>query len=90
MSKFLFPAVAALTLSAPAAFASEHSFTRDGITYTYTIADKDGRQVIEGAANKGDKFRLTVRNGWVDGYVNQTRVSFRAPKAKAPAELAAR
>lgn len=91
MSKFLFAAAAAaLTFTAPAAIAGERSFTHEGVTYTYSITTKDKVQVLAGRTSKGGEFRLNVKNGWVEGYVNDTRVSFRAPKEKAPAQIAAR
>ncbi len=91
MSHFLFAAAAAsLTLAVPAALAGERSFTQDGVTYTYTVTQQGAAQVIKGRADKGGDFRLTVKDGWVDGYVDRARVSFRAPKRKAGAEFAAR
>ncbi|MBB4841385.1 MULTISPECIES: hypothetical protein [Sphingomonas] len=91
MTKFLFAAAAAtLAFTAPAAIAGERSFTHEGVTYTYSVTSKDKVQVLEGRTNKGGEFRLNVKNGWVDGYVNDTRVSFRAPKDKSGAVLAAR
>jgi len=89
VSKFLFAAAAAaLTVAAPA-FAADRSFTQDGVTYTYSATTKGDQQILEGTADDGAKFRLAVKNGWVDGYVNDTRVSFRAPKVKS-AVVAAR
>jgi len=91
VSKFLFAAAAAaLTFTAPAALAADRSFTHEGVVYTYTVTTKDKVQVLEGRTNKGGEFRLNVKNGWVDGYVNDTRVSFRAPKDKSTGQLAAR
>ncbi len=91
MTKFLFTAAAAvLTFAAPSAFAGDRTFTHEGVTYTYSVSSKDKAQVLEGKTSEGGDFRLTVKNGWVDGYVNDTRVSFRAPKEKAAGQLAAR
>lgn len=91
MTKFLFAAAAAtLTFAAPAAFAGDRTFTHEGVTYTYSVTSKDKAQVLEGTTSQGGEFRLSVRNGWVDGYVNNSRVSFRAPKDKLPAQVAAR
>lgn len=90
MSKFLFAAAAAmLTFTAPAAFAAENSFTYEGVTYTYSTTVEDGAKIIEGKGDSGAKFRMRVKNGWVDGYFDLTRVSFAAPKAK-KTELAQR
>ncbi|NYT41877.1 hypothetical protein HZY97_13990 [Sphingomonas sp. R-74633] len=91
MTKFLFAAAAAvLTFTAPAAFAGDRTFTHEGVTYTYSVTTKDNAQVLEGKTSEGGDFRLSVKNGWVDGYVNDSRVSFRAPSQKAPTQLAAR
>lgn len=91
MTKLLFAAAAAaLTFTAPAAIAGERTFTHEGVTYTYSVTNKDKTQILEGTADDGGKFRLSVRNGWVDGYVNSTRVSFRAPPQKAPTQVAQR
>lgn len=91
MTKFLFAAAAAvLTFTAPAAIAGERSFTYEGVVYTYSVTTKDKVQVLEGRTDKGGEFRLNVKDGWVDGYVNDTRVSFRAPKDKSAGQLAAR
>ena len=37
---------------------------------------------VREAFAQGSDFRLTVRNGRVEGYVGDSWVSFRAPKAK--------
>jgi len=91
VTKLLFAAAAAvLTFTAPAAFAGDRTFTHEGVTYTYSVTVKDKAQILEGKTNEGGEFRFSVKNGWVDGYVNDTRVSFRAPKEKAPAQIAQR
>jgi len=91
VTKFLFAAAAAaLTFTASAAIAGDRSFTHEGVTYTYTVTSKNKAQVLEGKTSDGGEFRLSVQNGWVDGYVNDSRVTFRAPKAKTPAQVAAR
>lgn len=78
-------ALAATLFAAANAFAADNaatrSFTRDGVTYVYTSTAKGDAQVLEGVAKPGNqKFRLVVRNGWVDGNASGTRVSFRVPK----------
>jgi hypothetical protein len=83
VSKRLFAATAAfLTIAAPA-FAHERSFTRDGVTYHYTVTDQGGARVLAGKASTGETFRLVLRGGWVDGYAANSRVSFRAPRKPA-------
>lgn len=78
MNKFLIAAAASLTFAAPA-LAEDRTFSHEGIDYAYTTATQGGATVIEGTAD-GAKFRLVVKNGWVNGYANNVRVSFRAPK----------
>lgn len=82
-------AVAAATLAAPA-MAAERSFVRDGVTYTYTVSEDHGHRVLEGKASQGGDFRLVLKDGWVNGYAANSRVSFPAPKAKKNATLAQR
>ncbi|MET3712943.1 hypothetical protein SAMN03159338_3370 [Sphingomonas sp. NFR04] len=84
MTRFTIALAATLFAAAPA-FAADNadarSFTRDGVTYTYTSTTKGDVQVLEGVAKPGNQnFRLVVRNGWVDGNAAGTRVSFRVPK----------
>lgn len=88
MTRFTIALAATLFAAAPA-FAADNaadnaatrSFTRDGVTYVYTSTPKGDAQVLEGVAKPGnEKFRLVVRNGWVDGNAAGARVSFRVPK----------
>lgn len=101
MTKF-FPAVpvlAVMTLAA-AAFpagaiaAPERSFTRDGQTFVYRTAEKNGRVVITGRSlPSGSAFRLVVRGNSVTGVSGGTPVSFTVPNAQAKimmTEVAAR
>ena len=91
MTKFLFAAAAAsLALLSTSAIAGERSFTRDGVTYVYTVANKDGARVLEGSASSGGRFRLVVKNGWVRGRVARTPVLFREPRRDAPVQVAQR
>ena len=90
MTKFLFAAAAATLALASPALAGERTFTKDGVTYTYTAA-KDGQaRVLTGTASHGGDFKLVVKNGWVRGYVGGTRVSFAAPKRDVPVTIASR
>ncbi|WP_313538245.1 hypothetical protein [Sphingomonas sp.] len=83
MTRFTIALAATLFAAAPA-FAADNdarSFTRDGVTYTYTSTVKGDVKILEGVAKPGNQnFRLVVRNGWVDGNAAGTRVSFRVPK----------
>jgi hypothetical protein len=91
VSRFPFAAAAAVfTFAAPAAMAGERSFTHEGVTYTYSITAKNKAQILAGRTSQGGEFRLSVKNGWVDGYVNDIHVSFRAPRERGPAQIAAR
>jgi hypothetical protein len=78
---------AALLLSLPvAAFASERSFERDGVTYVYTSKRSGDVTVLEGKAFPGGStYTLTVRGTKVTGRVGGTPVSFRIAKPLAPA-----
>lgn len=72
-------AAAALTLAASPALANENerSFTRDGITYTYTSTKVKDALVLEGTAEPmGGKFRFVVRDGKVTGYAGNAKVAF--------------
>lgn len=90
MTKTIFAAAAlALTLASPG-LASERSFKRDGVTYTYTTLDQGGARILEGRASEGSKFRLVVRNGWVQGQVAGKPVAFRAPKSTSLLQVAQR
>jgi len=73
----------ALTATSPAFAQGEvTSFTRDGVTYTYTVEQIGSRRVIEGRATPGEPFRLVVSGSKVTGQANGVPVSFRyTPKA---------
>lgn len=90
MTKTIFAAAAAVLAIATPALAADRSFTRDGVTYSYTTTDQDGARILEGRASQGGKFRFVVRNGWVKGDVAGNRVSFRAPKGADPLQVAQR
>jgi hypothetical protein len=88
VTKILIAAAAASIAFAAPALADERVFTRDGVTYSYTATPKGEAVVLEGSASNGGKFRLVVKNGWVDGYAGNARVSFRAPKRNAAEAVA--
>jgi len=78
MRRFLVPALLFASVAAPAFASDVHSFTRDGDRYTYT-ADRqaDGSIQLDGRVETtGDKFKLRVTNGHVDGTVGFSDVSF--------------
>ena len=88
-----FLALAAVALpSVIQARGTEQRFTRDGVTYVYTVATTArGNQVIEGhRLPGGSAFRLVISNGRVDGVSGGQPVSFPAPRAVAPLAIAAR
>src|ERR1700758_2065433 len=56
----------------------------DGVAYEYTSQVKDGRLILIGSWDNGEKsFRLVVANGWVRGEVGPNPVSFRLNEAHA-------
>lgn len=84
---------AAVLASLPAAaFATERSFTRDGVTYVYTAKRDGDATVLEGKALPGGSaYTLTVRGKKVTGQVGGTPVSFRIAKPlDAPVQTASR
>ncbi len=77
---------AAVLLSVPAAaFASERSFNRDGVTYVYTSTRKGDATVLRGKSlPAGTDYTLVVRGKKVTGRVGGTPVSFRIDKPLEP------
>lgn len=68
----------AILTSIAAAPAMAETFTRDGLTYDYTIKAAGDATVISGKiVDNGESFRLTVKGGRVDGQVGSRPVSFR-------------
>ena len=69
-----------LILGSAPAFASTSSapksFTRDGVTYTYTIAQADGKAVIQGKDSLGKEFKLRVSGSRVRGSYADADVGF--------------
>lgn len=87
MKTFRFIAAAAIAAAAiptmaqaePAAPAS--TFTRNGVTYTYTVETKGALKILRGT--DGDKtFALLVRDNHVSGTYGSGSVDFRLPKTK--------
>jgi hypothetical protein len=70
-------AFGALALAATPALADPVTIVRDGVTYRYTVTEKDGMRIISGRQQGGENFRLVVRKGWVSGQVGMRSVSFR-------------
>jgi hypothetical protein len=85
-------AALAVTLAVPAvAGERREKFVSQGVTYTYSIADRDGVQVISGSNSLSEKFRLKVKDGRVTGYVEGRPVAFRTKATLASdVEVAAR
>lgn len=80
MTKTFISAAVLLTLPV-AAFASERSFTRDGVTYVYTREQRGDVTVLSGKAlPAGSTYTLTVRGRKVTGQVGGTPVSFSIAK----------
>lgn len=89
MSRLIISALAVSLLGPAAAFAQEQQqFTRDGVSYSFTVSEVAGGQLIKGKSSGSKRFRLLVRNGRVSGHVDNQPVSFRAPAGyAAPAAL---
>jgi len=88
----LFPLLIALATPAFAADEPvERSFTRNGQTYTYTTRKEGDLTILEGRnVTAGEPFRLTVRNGWVEGKYDGKPVSFVSPDKSNGTVLVAR
>ena len=85
-------ALAAIALpSGVSARGTEQRFTRNGVTYIYTVAPaRGGRQVIEGRRlPSGSAFRLVVTGNRVDGTSGGQPVAFQLPVSTAT-QVAAR
>ena len=88
MKKFLILSIAAATLSTAAmaeTAAKHYDFARDGVRYVATETVDKGVRTISGQVVEGgsSNFTLRVKNGWVSGYVDGTRVSYPEPARKA-------
>jgi hypothetical protein len=74
MLKTLALTLAIATVATPAL---AETFEHAGTTYEFSVAQKGKSRVITGKDLKyGRPFELTVRNGWVDGNVDGSPVSF--------------
>ena len=88
MTKFLLSAAALAAVFATPAIAADqpakHSFTRDGETYVYTIAEKTHGVELNGRSFPwGGDFHLFVRGDRIEGDSNGFQVSFKVPNAQA-------
>lgn len=74
-------ALAAATLAVPAVAknAEKVSFTRDGVTYTYTETKVGKSTIYKGRALPGNPFYLVVRGDQVTGTANGIPVAFDVP-----------
>jgi len=92
MTRFIFSLAAASFALAVPALAQDKpapaTFTHDGVTYVYTATQQGKIRVIEGTSSAGSKFRLTVRNRIVDGYVGDKHVTFVTPRKSGGTEVA--
>ncbi|CAN5242828.1 hypothetical protein BH10PSE13_BH10PSE13_25070 [soil metagenome] len=69
--------VAVLASTAAVAKSEQTSFQRDGYTYVYNVSEKGSTKHIRGKYYPGGRsFALEVRNGRVEGTVNDSRVAF--------------
>lgn len=76
MKTFLALAILSSVATAPA---MAESFTRDGVTYSYSVRTVGAATLISGTiVNSGQAFRLRLRDGRVTGQVGTWPVSFKA------------
>jgi hypothetical protein len=76
MKTFLTLAILSSVATAPA---MAESFTRDGVTYDYSVRTVGAATLISGTiVNSGQPFRLRLRDGRVTGQVGAWPVSFKA------------
>jgi hypothetical protein len=74
MLKTLSILIAATAIATPA-FAE--TFVHEGTTYSYSVEERGAVKLITGEDITSHKpFTLTVKNGWVYGYVDGNPVSF--------------
>lgn len=64
-----------LPIAAHADETGQQSFTRDGVSYVYTVSVQDDQRVLTGTADR-IPFRLVVRGGYVSGDFNSRPVQF--------------
>lgn len=64
-----------LPIAAHADETGRQSFTRDGVSYVYTVSVQDDQRVLTGTADR-IPFRLVVRGGYVSGDFNSRPVQF--------------
>lgn len=77
IAKLVVAAVAVLASTAAFAKAEEHSFQKDGYTYVYTVTETGNTRQIRGKYFPGGReFALEVRNGRVEGTMNNNAVAF--------------
>lgn len=88
MNKFHFAAaILSFAVVSPAVAKEEaSSFTRDGVSYTYTVTNVDANtRILEGTASPGNPFRLVVSGSRVSGKANGIPVSFTVKETKTAA-----
>lgn len=71
---------AALVAVPTVANAAERTFTRNGVTYTYTSTKQGDRTILTGKSSAGSPYTLVVRGKRVSGTVGATPVSFTIDK----------
>jgi hypothetical protein len=94
MLKTLSILIAAATLTTPAL---AETLVHEGVTYVYSVEQRGNAKIITGEdASTHRPFTLRVRNGWVEGMVGGSPVSFsthdvvRVKAAAISTEVAAR
>ncbi|HEX7852958.1 MAG TPA: hypothetical protein VF503_04610 [Sphingobium sp.] len=75
--KLALAATAVAASTAAFAKAEEKSFQKDGYTYVYSVTEKGATKQIRGKYFPGGReFALEVRNGRVEGTMNNSSVDF--------------
>ncbi|MFT3967562.1 MAG: hypothetical protein QM690_16940 [Sphingobium sp.] len=75
--KLAIAATAVAASTAAFAKAEQKSFQKDGYTYVYSVSEKGATKQIRGKYYPGGReFALEVRNGRVEGTMNNSAVAF--------------
>ena len=71
----------------PTLAAEPVTMVHEGVTYHYTIENEGNTQILTGAVDRGETFRLVVANGRVSGMVGNRPVSFAVREAVGSSRL---
>lgn len=83
-------ALFSLAITSPAIAKSEKtSFTRDGVSYTYSQSKVGNSTVVRGVSTPGSSFYLVIRGNRVTGTADGVPVSFQLSDVKGSEESVA-